>query len=41
MHQNVDGLINKSDQLMVNLYNLEKTSNEIDVVCITEHNMLQ
>lgn len=38
MHQNIDGLLNKSDILTVNLDIINK-NNLIDILCITEHNM--
>lgn len=34
MHQNIEGLLNKQDNLTISLENLEK---EVDVVCLTEH----
>ena len=39
MHQNINGLINKADQLSVHLNELEKLDKTIDIICITEHNM--
>lgn len=42
LHQNINGLINKSDELLLNLDQL-KTGTQgspIDVLCITEHNMI-
>lgn len=41
LHQNIDGLINKSDLLNVHLELLSDEHSTIDVLCITEHNMLQ
>lgn len=40
MHQNLNGLISKSDVLCVNIENLKKSGREIDILCITEHNMI-
>lgn len=37
MHQNIAGLINKTDLLIVKLYELSCKHISIDVVCITEH----
>lgn len=37
LHQNIAGLLNKSDLLTVQLKNLENQGTTIDVVCITEH----
>lgn len=39
-HQNINGLLNKSEELTVNLNNIINNINVIDVVCITEHNMI-
>lgn len=41
LHQNIAGLINKSDLLSVCLNDLKEKNMEIDVVCITEHFMKQ
>lgn len=41
LHQNINGLLSKSDLLTVALDNLQKDYNvKVDVLCITEHNML-
>lgn len=37
LHQNIAGLINKSDMLLVNLDELKSAKINIDVLCITEH----
>lgn len=39
LHQNIDGLINKSDMLTVALDELTSDNKSVDVLCITEHNM--
>lgn len=39
LHQNISGLINKSDILIVSLSELYEIEKNIDVLCITEHNM--
>lgn len=41
MHQNVSGLINKSDLLTVCLNDLAEIKQKIDVMCFTEHNMTE
>lgn len=41
MHQNINGLIGKSDQLVVILENLKADDKYIDILCITEHNMVK
>lgn len=41
MHQNIDGLISKMDNLTICLDDLKINNNFIDIVCITEHNMIQ
>lgn len=40
LHQNIDGLISKSDLLSVNIDELSQKGTTVDVLCITEHNML-
>lgn len=40
LHQNIAGLLNKSDMLAINLDYLKDKNIEIDVICITEHFML-
>lgn len=39
MHQNINGLINKSDLLGIHLNELSEEGKPIDIICITEHNM--
>jgi exonuclease III len=39
LHQNIHGLINKSDMLTVCLEELRDSNKSIDILCITEHNM--
>lgn len=39
LHQNINGLINKSDNLIINLDNLEQIGKNVGILCITEHNM--
>lgn len=39
MHQNIAGLLNKSDALMVNLEELSERKINVDVICISEHFM--
>lgn len=41
LHQNINGLIMKSDQLNVCIDELHSSGTRIDVICITEHNMVQ
>lgn len=41
IHQNINGLIGKSDMLVVCLDNLNDEGKHVDVLCITEHNMTQ
>lgn len=41
LHQNIAGLLNKADLLSICLTDLKENSNEIDVLCITEHFMMQ
>ncbi|XP_052751392.1 uncharacterized protein LOC128200806 [Galleria mellonella] len=41
LHQNINGLLGKSDCLSVELHNLENKNEAIDVICITEHNMMK
>lgn len=40
MHQNIAGLINKADSLQINLNVLSESNMDVDVLCITEHNMM-
>lgn len=40
LHQNIAGLLNKADALQVNLDRLRDSNKDIDVLCITEHNMM-
>lgn len=40
LHQNIAGLINKSDALCINLEELADSNKIVDVICITEHFML-
>lgn len=40
MHQNINGLITKSDEIMVHLEELNNRNKNVDVICITEHNMI-
>lgn len=40
LHQNINGIINKSDQLIVCLDELRNSGTEVDILCITEHNMI-
>lgn len=40
LHQNIAGLFNKADLLMINMEELADKSKSIDVLCITEHFML-
>lgn len=40
LHQNINGLLLKADELTVSLNNINGNNNLIDVVCITEHNMI-
>lgn len=40
MHQNISGLISKSDELTICLDELKSDKNvNVDVVCVTEHNI--
>jgi hypothetical protein len=39
LHQNINGLINESNALFVNLQELSMSKKPIDVICVTEHNM--
>lgn len=39
MHQNINGLVNKSDMLSVCLDELATDGMKVDILCITEHNM--
>lgn len=40
MHQNIAGLMNKSDLLAINIDELTTGGNSIDIICITEHFMM-
>lgn len=40
MHQNINGLMNKSELLSIHIDELERNNKTPDVICITEHNML-
>lgn len=37
LHQNIAGLLNKSDMLIVHIKNLAQQKRDIDIICITEH----
>lgn len=39
-HQNINGLISKSDLLTLSLDSLENKQQPLDILCITEHNMV-
>lgn len=39
LHQNINGLISKSDLLTVCLGDIEEIGKNIDTLCFTEHNM--
>lgn len=39
LHQNIAGLINKTDELLVCLEQLKAQNIDVDIVCITEHNI--
>lgn len=41
MHQNVDGLINKSELVSVVIDYLASNGTPLDVMCFTEHNMIK
>lgn len=41
MHQNIAGLLNKADTLSVYLEEFETNSTPIDIICITEHFMME
>ncbi|XP_059047185.1 uncharacterized protein LOC131842626 [Achroia grisella] len=41
LHQNINGLIGKSDLLSMSLNELKNEGFSIDVLCITEHNMVE
>lgn len=41
LHQNIAGLLNKLDLLSISLENFRDDNIEIDVICITEHFLLQ
>lgn len=41
LHQNINGLISKSDLLTVGLNELSSTGKDVDILCITEHNMVK
>lgn len=40
LNQNINGLINKKDLLIQSLDELDDSDKRVDVICITEHNML-
>lgn len=40
LHQNICGLINKSEELQVHIENFEDEGKLLDLICITEHNMI-
>ena len=40
MHQNINGLIHKLDLPCVSLSELSDKNIDIDIICITEHNMI-
>lgn len=40
VHQNIDGLISKSDELLLHLETIDYAISRFDVLCITEHNMI-
>jgi hypothetical protein len=39
LHQNINGLLNKSDILSIHVQELMESNKSVDVICITEHNM--
>lgn len=39
MHQNIAGLINKSDRLILHVKELQERQVQVDVICVTEHFM--
>lgn len=41
LHQNISGLISKCELLTVHLDELERDDVSVDVICVTEHNMMQ
>lgn len=41
LHQNINGLINKCEELYVHLDDLANKKTVVDVLCITEHNLLK
>lgn len=40
LHQNISGLLNKSELLGVSLDELYNLNKQVDILCITEHNMI-
>lgn len=41
LHQNINGLLNKSDMLSICIHELATQNVSVDVICITEHNMTE
>lgn len=41
LHQNIAGLLNKLDLLLVNLEELKDADKSVDVICVTEHFMME
>jgi hypothetical protein len=41
LHQNINGLISKSNSFLVNLEILKDSGKNVDILCITEHNMMK
>lgn len=41
LHQNISGLLNKSDELSIHLEDLEAQQKSVDIIGITEHNMTE
>lgn len=41
LHQNIDGLIGKLDELSIHIDELSNSGKQLDVICITEHNMIE
>lgn len=41
LHQNVNGLVSKSDMITIGLDELSTQGVQVDILCITEHNMIQ
>lgn len=40
MHQNIDSLFTKSEELIMHIEEFKRQNINIDVICITEHNMI-